>query len=198
MVYDPKLHHRRSIHLKGYDYGLPGSYFITICAHNRMCWFGEVVEGQMQPNQMVQKWWAALRHKFPRAETAIFAVMPNHFHGLITIVGADLRVRPRPDGGAHAGAPLHKIVQWFKTMTTNEYLRGVKQYGWPRCAGRLWQRGYYEHIIRNEKSLNLIREYIASNPLCWPSDPENPERQEPASDDLENILARDTVPPANW
>ncbi|MGB9853103.1 MAG: transposase, partial [Candidatus Kapaibacteriota bacterium] len=68
------------------------------------------------------------------------------------------------------GSPLHKIVQWFKTMTTNEYIRNVKNNGWEPFDKKLWQRNYYEHIIRNEKELNKIREYIINNPLNWTSD----------------------------
>ena len=66
-------------------------------------------------------------------------------------------------------------MQWFKTMTTNEYIRGVKTLGWPRFPGRFWQRNYYEHIIRNDMSLSAIRQYIANNPAQWADDHENPE-----------------------
>ena len=97
------------------------------------------------------------------------------------IVGADLRVGPPKDPrihpthpGAHAGAPLPTIIQWFKTMTTNEYMRGVKTFGWSAFRGHLWQRNYYEHIIRSEDSLNRIRQYIVDNPALWDSDRENP------------------------
>jgi len=71
------------------------------------------------------------------------------------------------------GSSIPKIVQWFKTMTTNEYIRRVKQDGWKPFNGRLWQRNYYEHIIRNEIELNQIREYIMNNPLKWLLDREN-------------------------
>jgi len=81
--------------------------------------------------------------------------------------------------GTHAGVPLPTIVQWFKTMTTNEYLRGVKTSGWAPFQGRLWQRNYYEHIIRDGESLNRIRQYIADNPTRWEFDPENPEAKTP-------------------
>ena len=67
--------------------------------------------------------------------------------------------------GEHIGSPLQYVMQWFKTMTTNEYIRGVKQHNWRRFTGKLWQRGYYEHIIRNNNELNNIREYIKNNPL---------------------------------
>jgi putative transposase len=78
-----------------------------------------------------------------------------------------------PQNTSHR-TPLPAIVQWFKTMTTNEYLRGVKTSGWASFQGRLWQRNYYEHVIRDEESLNRIREYILNNPAQWASDPENP------------------------
>ena len=127
----------------------------------------------------ISRWWLELTRKFTTIETDEFVVMPNHCHGIIVItdptVGADLRVGP-PDGrtGAHTGAPLPTIMQWFKTMTTNEYMRGVKRFGWPAFRGQLWQRNYYEHVIRSEESLNRIREYIVNNPIQWGVDRENP------------------------
>ena len=71
--------------------------------------------------------------------------------------------------------PLGEIVQWFKTMTTNEFIRGVKESGWPRFGRRLWQRDYFEHVISDEKSLNNIRRYIRANSLMWPHDQDNPQ-----------------------
>jgi len=143
--------------------------------------------------RMVGKWWAELNHKFPNVRTDEYIIMPNHFHGIIIIVGADLRVCPDNKSGAHAnqrgahaGAPLPEIVQWFKTMITNEYIRGVKRSGWPPFRGRLWQRNYYEHIIRDEDALNRIRQYIANNPLGWHLDRENPQRR--GEDELDQWL----------
>ena len=72
--------------------------------------------------------------------------------------------------GEHIGSPLHRVVGWFKTMTTNEYIRGVKTLGWKRFDGKLWQRNYYEHIIRNEKSFETISDYIIDNPAKWNQD----------------------------
>jgi putative transposase len=88
-------------------------------------------------------------------------------------VGAPLRDIDK-SSGAHMGAPLPTMVQWLKTMTTNDYIRGVKLRGWLPFPGRLWQRNYYEHIIRDDISFFKIREYIANNPLQWAMDPENP------------------------
>jgi len=184
----PQRKNRRTIRLRGYDYSKAGAYFITICTQNRECFFGDIVNGEMRLNdagEMVEKWYRELENKFPDIRCDQYIVMPNHFHGVIVNVGADLRVCPgnAPDvykTGEHIGSPLRAVVQWFKTMTTNEYIRGVKQYGWSRFNGRLWQRNYYEHIVRDENELNRIREYIVNNPTQWPSDRLYPRRGRPA------------------
>ena len=109
MKYDPNKHHRRSIRLKGYDYTQAGAYFVTICTQHRECFFGEIIDGAMQLNdagQMVEKWWAELTHKFPSVETDEYIVMPNHFHGIIVIVGADLCVCPGSLSGSGASKHL--------------------------------------------------------------------------------------------
>jgi putative transposase len=182
MTFDPSRHHRRSVRLHGYDYAQEGAYFVTVCIQGKACLFGEVVDGAMRLNEagrMVEEWWNELKCKFPDREIDEYVVMPNHFHGIV-IVGADLCVRPdvarQSKEGAHAGAPLPKIIQWFKTMTTNAYLHGIKGNGWPPFPGRLWQRNYYEHIIRDEASLDRIRQYVLDNPGRWADDPENPEK----------------------
>jgi REP element-mobilizing transposase RayT len=91
---------------------------------------------------------------------------------------ADLRVGPdggeHTEWGTHTGVPLPTVIQWLKTMTTNEYIRGVKTLGWPPFPGKLWQRNYYEHIIRNDEALTRIWQYITNNPLRWALDDENP------------------------
>lgn len=192
MTYNPDRHHRRSIRLKGYDYTKAGAYFVTVCVQDRECLFGGIVNGVMElgdAGQMIKKRWLELNHKFPSVETDEFVIMPNHVHGIIIIVdqsvGADLRVRPgnpatrrepvgRTESGAHTGAPLPGMVQWFKTMTTNKYILGVQKFGWPMFRGRLWQRNYFEHVIRDSSALDRIRQYIAENPSRWDCDRENP------------------------
>ncbi|QLH54999.1 MAG: hypothetical protein CH6_4535 [Candidatus Kapaibacterium sp.] len=101
-------------------------------------------------------------------------------HPTNNTVGADLRVCPEKnsihtDRGEHIGSPLPRVVQWFKTMTTNDYINNVKNNGWRPFYRKLWQRNYYEHVIRNENELIRIREYIMNNPLKWSLDLENPE-----------------------
>lgn len=197
MQVDPERHHRRSVRLQGYDYAQAGAYFVTICTQGRECVFGEIVEGEMRLNdagRMVERWWAELMNKFLSIEINEYIVMPNHFHGIVVIVGAALCGRPGAGVGAgvlsdrrrqkrgqpkaghpHRGAPtLGDIMDWFKTMTTNDYIRGVKQHGWPSFPGKLWQRNYHEHIIRNEEELRNLRQYIVNNPLQWALDQENP------------------------
>ena len=236
--YNPDIHHRQSIRLKGYDYASKGLYFVTICTQNRDCLFGVIENDVMLLNdagRMVERWYWETQNKFPDIVCHEMVIMPNHFHciwenvgsDLRVAVGAHLRVRPsvlnvRPsttknvypstnddemrdtnndahgfdggahgfDGGAHIGAPLRvendilddsncventgsplsAVVRWFKTMSTNEYIRGVKQLGWPPFDRKLWQRNYFEHIVRDDTSLRAIAHYIASNPTHWPND----------------------------
>ena len=198
--YDPNIHHRRSIRLKGYDYASAGLYFVTICVQNREMMFGEINNGNMILNdagRMVERWYYETENKFSDIVCLEMVVMPNHFHciwqntssaAVVVPVGADLCVRPssadlcvRPliddehtlnehTLGEHLGSPLARVVQWFKTMSTNEYIRGVKQLGWPPFDRRLWQRNYYEHIIRNQLAYNNIANYINNNPVRWDED----------------------------
>ena len=165
----PKIYNRRSIRLKEYDYSQCGAYFITVCTKNRECYFRN-----NSVKEMIQKWWAELPNKFQNVELDEFVIMPNHIHGIVAIVGADLCVCPNEKMGEHTGSPLPKIVQWFKTMTTNECIQNIKQFEWEPFCGKLWQRNYYEHIIRNEIELNKTREYIINNPSKWESDKNNP------------------------
>ncbi len=186
--YKPDEHRRRSIRLTGYDYGRTGAYFVTLCAQNRDCLFGEVVDDEMRLNaagEMVLAEWNALSNRFPTVELDAFIVMPNHIHGVIVItcdgnVGAGLVPAPHLPGVGANGATtrvaptLGGVVGAFKSLTTVLYTRGVRQSAWPTFSGRLWQRNYYEHIIRNEESLNRIRQYILDNPAQWAFDRENP------------------------
>ncbi|MFA9214882.1 MAG: transposase [Candidatus Methylacidiphilales bacterium] len=216
--YNPNIHHRKSIRLKGYDYSRKGLYFVTICCKNRACLFGKIENGKMFLNEsgiMIEKWYFELENKYPDIKCHEMIVMPNHIHfiientGDIATVRANLGVRPdeedvranlgvRPDDigqthrsapttaptiapttattdeqqifGEHIGSPLHRVIQWFKTMTTNEYIRGVKNLGWEPFYKKLWQRNYWEHIIRNENSYQNISNYIISNPSKWKED----------------------------
>ena len=161
---------RKSIRLKGFDYSTKRHYFITVCSNFRAPLFGYVRHEKSILNDaglMVDAYWAHLPDKFPNVKLHAFIVMPNHIHGIIEIV----------DTGGHPGASLHTIVQWFKTMTTNAYIKGVKNHYWQPFYGKLWQRNYWEHIVRNDKNLLFIRDYIINNPKTWENDVLHPTHQ---------------------
>ncbi len=201
MEFDPKIHHRRSIRLRGFDYARSGWYFITVVVHHGFCLFGDIENGAMVTNdagRMIESVWKEIPIHYSGIGIDAFQIMPNHFHGIITIgmsVGADLRVCPneihefpshvsgRPQGADNGhpqgGAPtlsLPNVVQRFKSMTTRRYIEGVRIYGWPSFHNRLWQRNYFEHIIRNDIDLSRVCQYIRSNPEQWADDTDNPLR----------------------
>lgn len=171
-TYYPDKHHRRSIRLKGYDYTQPGAYFVTICAHNHDRLFGQVVNGLVELNeygQIVAAEWQkspAIRHEL---ELDIFVIMPNHLHGIVHIVGANDPPVVKASGHSplHGAAPksLGAFIIGFKSAVTKQInqLRGTP--GVP-----VWQRNYYEHIIRSDRALTAIRQYIEQNPQRWDLD----------------------------
>jgi len=210
MKYDPNKHHRRSIRLPGYDYSQPGAYFVTICAYQRQCMFGDIVDGQMRLNQygaIVADEWQKSSTIRQEIELDEWVVMPNHFHGIVIInnpvgandnpVGANdnpVGANDNPVGandnpvGANGRSPLHNdptsqrmkpkslssLMAGFKSITTKKIniLRDTP--GTP-----LWQRNYYEHIIRNQDAMDKIRQYIIDNPVSWGIDqlhPDNPSK----------------------
>ena len=175
MPYDPNKHHRRSIRLKGYDYTQAGAYFVTICTQGRECLFGQVVEGKMRVNpfgEIVVWAWNDLPNHNPHVELDAFVVMPNHVHGIVLIVddlvGAGSEPAPTMAMVTTRRHGLPEIVRQFKTFSARRInaLRGTP-------GATVWQRNYYEHIIRNDHSLQRIREYITTNPLRWHLDREN-------------------------
>lgn len=141
--------------------------------------------------EKIDYWWSEIVNHFDGVELDVHQTMPNHLHGNIIILnndgthpavgqglaktfdGHDI-VKPT-NGRTHRSAPtVGTIIQWFKTMTTNAYIDGVKNHGWPRFNKRLWQRNYYEHIIRDEDDLDRIRAYTITNPEYWDRDKNNP------------------------
>jgi putative transposase len=178
---------RKTPRLPEYDYSQQGAYFITVCVQHRSCLLGEIFHGEMRLNQAgiaVARWWKELERKFPLVKIdEYYVVMPNHFHGIVFIPEPS---RSNVEGG-HAGPPLQKIVQWFKTMSTNEYVHGVKELGWKPFKDHLWKRNFYEHVIRNDEALNRIREYTKCNPQKWDLDRENPSAK--GMDDFDRWLS---------
>jgi len=190
MAFDPEIHHRRSIRLQHYDYALAGAYFVTICAQNRACLFGAISEGQMQANdhgKIVHECWEDLPNHYENVILDEFVAMPNHVHGIIILtnntVGAGFKPaltgEPAPtidnhdiqsrNSSRHHGLP--EIIRAFKTFSSRRINQARSTPGIP-----VWQRNYYEHVIRNEDDLNKIREYIITNPAGWEKDEENPDQ----------------------
>ncbi|MDQ3654562.1 MAG: transposase [Chloroflexota bacterium] len=165
--------HRRSLRLRSYDYSQAGAYFITICVQHRICLLGTIEDEVIHLNaagQAIQSGWERLPSKFSPVSCDAMVVMPNHIHGILL-----LSHESQDPGSLDNPVTLGDAMQWFKTMTTNEYMQGVKNQGWAPFPGRLWQRNYYEHIIRNDNDLDRIRAYIDANPSRWATDAENPE-----------------------
>jgi putative transposase len=171
MYFDSAKHQRRSIRLKNYDYSQSGAYFVTICTLNRSSQFGPVVDGAVRLNdagRVVQAIWDDLPKHCPGLELDAFVLMPNHVHGIVVIASEPLL----EVNSSSARSTLSKVVGRFKMTSAKEinFLRNTP--GLP-----VWQRSYYEHVIRDEASLNRIREYIANNPFHWDEDQENPDRR---------------------
>jgi len=181
--YDPDKHHRHSIRLRDWDYRTAGAYFITIVARGRECLFGDVVDGLMNLNaygRIVHEEW--MRSTDIRSEIALdaFVVMPNHIHAIVIIrnVGAYGRTPPVAHGaGAHSRVPLRpprslgSFIAGFKSVATKRINETRGTPGIP-----VWQRNFYERVIRNDRELNAIRQYITDNPANWEQDTENPAR----------------------
>ena len=190
MKYDPLKHHRRSIRLNGYDYSQPGSYFITICAQNRECLFGDISDKKTVLNdigQMVELVWKKMPERFYNTKLDEYIIMPNHLHGIIVIQKVDLILNiEMPNDNYQVDVELQKciptigdIIGSFKSLSAMEYIRGVQKSGWKSFDKHLWQRNYYEHIIRNKNEFEKIRYYIRGNPSQWENDEENPDFHNP-------------------
>ena len=202
MKYNPDKHHRRSVRLQGYDYAKPGAYFITICAHNRTCLFGKIVDGKMELNEfgmIVKNEWLRTSIIRPNIDIDEFVIMPNHLHGILIIVdnnhcrgvwpyaptmpyapttpyapASETEITPstnKPNQTSEFKSPsqtIGAIIRGFKSATTKQINVCRNSPGTP-----VWQRNYYEHIIRNDDELNRIRAYIKNNPVNWPQDKNN-------------------------
>jgi putative transposase len=180
MKSDAPERRRRSIRLNGYDYRQPGAYSITVLAHKRECLFGGVVDLKMELNgygNVVRQCWEMIPAHFPHVNIDTFVVMPNHVHGIL-------------NGGARHAVPLHgterfgqpvagsipTVIRSFKAAAT----RGINDLR-RSFAITVWQRNYFEHVIRNDESLNHIRQYSLDNPARWEFDSENPLATRPES-----------------
>jgi putative transposase len=178
-----RTHHRKSIRLKEYDYSTPGEYFITICTRNLVCILGEIVDGEMRLSKagiIVKQCWEEIPKHFQNVELDEHIVMPNHIHGIIILtepVGAIHESPLRMTQYQRRTMKLSKIIGRFKITAAKEINLLCRTPG-----HSVWERNYYEHIIRNKKNLNNIRDYIANNPIQWFYDDENPNKQRNITD----------------
>jgi len=184
MPFNQDVHHRRSIRLPGHDYSSDGAYFVTIVTRERELLFGDVIAGEMRLNPygmvVVREW---TRSAEIRKELSLdsFVVMPNHLHAIVHIRGVGAHGRaplrtPRPaDSPSRKPQSLGSLVAGFKASATKAINLLHDTPGVP-----VWQRNYYERVIRDQIELARIRQYIADNPANWQSDPENPAVAAPA------------------
>lgn len=150
MTYDPQKHHRHALRLKNYDYSQPGSYFVTICTWQRQPHF-------LSPelSETLIKTWHSLSNRFLTATPDAFVVMPDHIHGILTL-GEPLKLSRK--------ITLTDIISAYKSMTTVAWIRIKKSNNEPYTK-HLWQERFYDHVMRNDRDLRRIREYILNNPL---------------------------------
>jgi len=175
LKYNPEIHHRKTIRLKNYDYCQEGLYFITICTKNREKLFAEIVgAGSSRPNDdlfktteqpklilneigmLIENEYSQLEDKYEIIKCHQYVIMPNHFHCIIEII-------KNQKGGKTP--PLPEILGYFKFQTTKKYNEAMKLKNEKYLS--LWQRNYYENIIRNEETYNKIVDYIENNPVKW-------------------------------
>lgn len=178
MTYNPEAYHRRSLRLKGYDYAGAGWYFVTLCTWQRECLFGEVVDGGMRLNDaggLVESLLHEMTQRFPNVVMDSLVIMPNHIHLIVSFVGAGLGPPHELDqsttqkGAASRAPTLGDVICAFKSISA---IRINKLRNNP--GGPVWQRNYYERVIRDDDELGAIREYIATNPLQWDADNNHP------------------------
>ncbi len=180
MKYDPDIHHRRSVRLKEFDYANPNGYYITINVRDMRCLFGEVVDGKMVLNRIgriVENEWKRTEEIRKEVRLDEFVVMPNHMHSILVIIDktqyrtgtAPVPLSPTKPTFEQFGKPTRNsiptIIRSFKAATSR---RIKKVYNLNNLS--VWKRGYYEHVLRNERELERAREYIVNNPMKWEID----------------------------
>jgi len=174
MPNNPTEHHRRSIRLKEYDYSNPNWYYVTICTYDRIHLFGEVKNGKVILNdygKIVEDEWLKTKELRKNIDLDYYVIMPNHFHGIMIIESRDTarcvptKINENRKFGEMQPGSLSVITRSFKSAASKRINEIRKTKGDP-----IWQKGFYEHIIRKETNLYNIRKYIKLNPLRWELD----------------------------
>ena len=180
MTQDTNAPRRKDMRLQGYNYSQPGAYFVTLCTKNRLCLFGDVVNGQVllsEEGRIAYDCWTDLPTHYTHIALDEFVVMPNHVHGIILIADAEKAISPNETRAGYKPAPtsrysLSEVMRGFKTFSGRRINRLRNSTG-----QAVWQRNFYDHVIRDEKTLAAVREYIVNNPAKWSEDYYNPRNQ---------------------
>ena len=173
MIFNPETHSRRSVRLKEYDYSQPGAYFVTVCSWLRGFIFGEIINGKMELNEygmVLKQEWLNINNGRNNIDLDQFVVIPNHMHGIVVInPGGVLQYAPADNALRSPSQTIGSIIRKYKSTTTRQINIIRSTPGMP-----VWQRNYFEHILRNEIELNNIWKYIRNNPVRWAFDKDNP------------------------
>ncbi|SYZ72078.1 conserved hypothetical protein [Candidatus Zixiibacteriota bacterium] len=172
MKEESEIRRRRSMRLKDYDYSREGMYFVTVVTHQRTELFGQLDNGQVKLNDfghLVLLEWEQTAKMRPNIELDQMVIMPNHIHGIIAIIEAKGVCQYAPTKRRSPSQTIGSIIRGFKSTTTSRINKLRNSPG-----QMVWQRNYYDHIIRNEDDLNEGRRYILNNPFKWHLDKENP------------------------
>ena len=175
-----RLPNRQSIRLREFDYSQNGAYFVTLCVTQRLCILGNVEDGEIHLSpvgQVARTRWKDLPEHTPGLTLDVWVVMPNHLHGIIVLPGSTLTGVPgnNQSRGPKPGS-LGSVIGGFKSAVSRDV--AAKHLSLVRP---LWQRNYYERVIRNDRELDAIRRYIAENPLHWYDDPDHPRLHPPTT-----------------
>ena len=175
------MERKRHMRLPGFDYTRPGAYFVTICTLNRLCLLGEVVDGCVRLSEaggLARDVWENLPSHYPHVRLDAWVIMPNHLHGIVCLAGTEAAsggvgvgtgLKPVPTGGSAPRYGLPEVIRAFKTFSAKRINASRGAPGVP-----FWQRSYHDRIIRDDASLDRLRQYVIDNPARWHQDPNNP------------------------
>ncbi len=189
MEKNAKDYNRKSIRFMGYDYTLAGAYFVTIISFRRVCNFGEIEKGEVNYSkigQVIFDCWQNIPEKFSYVKLDEFTLMPNHLHGILWLLEhrgkgeafsavTDIRRQSKSENASPLrpkgtrSRSLSAVMQNYKSVSTRMVNRKFFKPG-----NKIWQRNFHDRIIRNNRELNAIRQYIIDNPLNWEMDKDNP------------------------
>ena len=170
------LPQRKRLRMEGYDYSSAGCYFVTIVTNDRQCLFGDVTDGTMLLNdagKTIDQATRDIEGYDDNITVPFYVVMPNHVHIMIMQTGNNA---------------IPEIIRRYKSVTSCRYIEGVKTRGWQRFDGNLWQKSYFDHIIRNQRAHDYIAKYIIDNPQRWNKDNINPHHDNDIDEIMRHVI----------